>query len=126
MQAPGSESDSNLLLHTVTDSNSDPSRPGQPVRLGRRAADYQKLLTQYLGAAGSKVELLATEFNSVYSNPGKQTTSLVNGLFLADSLGACSRRPTTGPTSGTCAIATRPAATTRRASTAGARVATTA
>ncbi|PYS56238.1 MAG: hypothetical protein DMF76_25300, partial [Acidobacteria bacterium] len=25
--------------------------------------------------------------NSVYSNPGKQTTSLVNGLFMADSLG---------------------------------------
>ena len=36
----------------------------------------------------SHVELLATEFNSVYSNPGKQTTSLVNGLFVADSLGS--------------------------------------
>src|SRR5262249_6928293 len=35
----------------------------------------------------SKVELLATEFNSVYSNPGKQSTSLINGLYVADSLG---------------------------------------
>jgi hypothetical protein len=33
------------------------------------------------------VELTCTENNSVSSGPGKQTTSLVNGLFLADSLG---------------------------------------
>ena len=33
------------------------------------------------------VELLATEINSVSSNPGKQMTSLVNAVFLADSLG---------------------------------------
>ena len=32
------------------------------------------------------VELDCTENNSVYTNPGKQTTSLVNGLFLADSI----------------------------------------
>ena len=30
---------------------------------------------------------MTTEFNSVDTNPGKQTTSLVNGLFIADSLG---------------------------------------
>ena len=28
-----------------------------------------------------------TEHNSVFSNPGKQTTSLVNGLFYADAMG---------------------------------------
>jgi alpha-L-arabinofuranosidase len=88
VQAPGSESDSNLLLDTVTGTNSDPSDPGDPYNWAVRSADYESLLTKYLGAAGSKVQLLATEFNSVYSNPGKQTTSLVNGLFLADSLGA--------------------------------------
>jgi hypothetical protein len=33
------------------------------------------------------VELAVTEHNSVYSNPGKQTTSLVNGLFYADAVG---------------------------------------
>ena len=92
VQAPGSESDSNLLLHTVTDPNSDPSDPGNPYDWAVGAADYESLLTQYLGAPpGSKVELLATEFNSVYSNPGKQTTSLVNGLYLADSLGRNAR-----------------------------------
>jgi hypothetical protein len=30
---------------------------------------------------------VCTENNSVYSNPGKQSTSLVNGLYLADSTG---------------------------------------
>ena len=39
---------------------------------------------------------MATEFNSVYSNPGKQTTSLVNGLFLADSLGVLLDTPYDG------------------------------
>ena len=80
VQAPGSESDSTLLLDTVSD-------PSSPYDWAVRATDYTDLLNQYLGAAGQNVELLTTEFNSVYSNPGKQTTSLVNGLFIADSLG---------------------------------------
>jgi hypothetical protein len=33
------------------------------------------------------VKLCTTENNSVYSGPGKQSTSLVNGLYLADSIG---------------------------------------
>jgi hypothetical protein len=45
------------------------------------------MLNDYLGKAAKDVEINCTENNSVYSNPGKQTTSLVNGLFLADSLG---------------------------------------
>ncbi|MHB8522598.1 MAG: alpha-L-arabinofuranosidase [Limisphaerales bacterium] len=51
------------------------------------AADLRQQLTDYLGTAGASVELVCTENNSVSSGPGKQTTSLVNGLFLADSLG---------------------------------------
>ena len=51
------------------------------------AANLRQQLTDYLGAAGAGVELVATENNSVYNKPGKQTTSLVNGLFLADSVG---------------------------------------
>jgi hypothetical protein len=43
-------------------------------------------LNDYLGAWRHGVEMICTENNSVYSNPGKQTTSLVNGLFYADSL----------------------------------------
>jgi alpha-L-arabinofuranosidase len=50
------------------------------------AADLRAQLTDYLGANGAQVELVCTENNSVSSQPGKQTTSLVNALFLADSL----------------------------------------
>ncbi len=109
------------------DTNSDPSDPGNPYDWAVRAADYESLLTQYLGAAGKNVQLLATEFNSVYSNPGKQTTSLVNGLFagrLARRVArdALRRRRCLGP----AGTALTRATTIRRASTAGAREATTA
>ena len=75
MQAPlGGESDANLL-------RSSSNWTG-------RAAGYRNLLRNVLGsAAATNVELLATEYNSVYSDPGKQTTSLVNGLFVADTIG---------------------------------------
>jgi hypothetical protein len=90
VQAPESESDSTLLTGTVSD-------PSSPYDWAVRATDYTNLLDEYLGSsAASKVELLTTEFNSVYSNPGKQTTSLVNGLFVADSLGALLETPYQG------------------------------
>ncbi len=83
MQGPGTENDS-FLLHAVRSASQDANSPRDWVL---RANNYRTLLTQRLGAAGNNVELLATEFNSVWSNPGKQTTSLVNGLYIADSLG---------------------------------------
>jgi alpha-N-arabinofuranosidase len=86
MQNPGNEGDSNLLLDTVTDPNS-------PDDWAVRAAAYETDLINELGPAGYNVQLLATEFNSVSYNPGKQTTSLVNGLFVADSLGALLETP---------------------------------
>ena len=82
-----------LLLDTTNGSNTDPSDPTDPYNWAARSAAYESLLTQYLGAAGKNVQLFATEFNSVYSNPGKQTTSLVNGLWLADSLGGLLETP---------------------------------
>jgi hypothetical protein len=45
------------------------------------------MLTDYIGADGNKIEIDCTENNSVYGSPGKQTTSIVNGLYLADSIG---------------------------------------
>jgi hypothetical protein len=71
--APGQESDA-LLLQKAQTWTTDISA-------------LRQQLTDYLGTAGSGVEILVTENNSVYSNPGKQTTSLVNALYLADSLG---------------------------------------
>jgi hypothetical protein len=73
-QAPGQESDAGLLQASATWRSDAASLRGQ--------------LNDYLGAPGGSVELLVTEHNSVFSNPGKQSTSLVNGLFLADSFGA--------------------------------------
>jgi hypothetical protein len=69
--APGSESDSVLLQAALT--------------WGSDAANLRQMLSDYLGASGPSVELVVTENNSVYGNPGKQSTSLVNGLYMADS-----------------------------------------
>lgn len=70
---PGSESDAFLLQAGAT--------------LQSDAANLRKMITDYTGASGSAIELNVTELNSVSSNPGKQSTSLVNGLFMADALG---------------------------------------
>jgi PKD domain len=81
VQAPGQESDSTLLLDTASDPNSI-------LDWSTRHADYKSLLQETLGSQASSVQVMATEFNSVYSDPGKQSTSLVNGLFIADSIGS--------------------------------------
>ncbi|MFO0958282.1 MAG: cellulose binding domain-containing protein [Isosphaeraceae bacterium] len=86
MQAPGQENDATLLLNTS--SGTGTQDPTNPMNWTARATAYRQLLQQALGSSASNVELLATEFNSVYAGPGKQTTSLVNGLFIADSLGS--------------------------------------
>ncbi|MFT3867376.1 MAG: alpha-L-arabinofuranosidase [Nibricoccus sp.] len=72
-QAPGGESDLYLLNSSKSWAND--------------AAKIRQMLNDYLGHEARRVEITCTENNSVYSNPGKQTTSLVNGLFLADSMG---------------------------------------
>ena len=76
-QTPGDESDQGLLLSNAS--------------WATDAADLRQQLNDYLGTAAAGVEIDCTENNSVYSNPGKQTTSLVNGLFLADSVCAAMR-----------------------------------
>ncbi len=81
MQAPGDESDSFLLDDTVSDS-------GSVLDWSTRYADYQAVLQQTLGSQASSVQVMATEYNSVWGDPGKQSTSLVNGLFVAESLGS--------------------------------------
>ena len=51
------------------------------------AADLRQQLTDYFSPAGANVELVCTENNSDAGAQGKQSTSLVNGLYYADSLG---------------------------------------
>jgi hypothetical protein len=72
-QGPGQESDAGLLQAAATWKND--------------AANLRQQITDYMGPAGAGIELVCTENNSVYTNPGKQSTSLVNGLYLADSTG---------------------------------------
>ncbi|HET7625959.1 MAG TPA: alpha-L-arabinofuranosidase [Verrucomicrobiae bacterium] len=51
------------------------------------AADLRQQITDYFGDDGTNIELLCTENNSNSGQQGKQSTSLVNGLYYADSLG---------------------------------------
>ncbi|HWD91752.1 MAG TPA: YDG domain-containing protein [Verrucomicrobiae bacterium] len=51
------------------------------------AAEFRGEINDFLGPAGTNVELLVTENNSEAGNPGKQSVSLVNALYYADSLG---------------------------------------
>lgn len=71
-QNPGGESDGYLL---------------QSGSWAAQAASTRLMLDDYLGASATTVEIQCTEHNSVSSAPGKQITSLVNGLFLLDSFG---------------------------------------
>ncbi len=72
----GHEDDANLL-HATRDWTEIISRTRQ-------------LLRDYLGTVGNNVQIMIMENNSVSTDPGKQTTSLVNALYLADSWGqAC-------------------------------------
>jgi sugar lactone lactonase YvrE len=80
-QAPGGESDATLLMAPENGA----SQAGQG--WAADAAGLRMQLKDYLGTTiAANVELDITENNSVYTNPGKQSTSLVNGLYLADSL----------------------------------------
>ncbi len=51
------------------------------------AADLRQQITDYIGSAGANIELCVTENNSDAGAMGRQSTSLVNALYLADSTG---------------------------------------
>ncbi|GGI97847.1 alpha-L-arabinofuranosidase [Alicyclobacillus cellulosilyticus] len=69
-QNPGNESDPGLLASTS-------SIPGM-------VAQLRAQIRAYCGERAKQVQIMLTETNSVSYNPGKQTTSPVNALFLAD------------------------------------------
>jgi len=51
------------------------------------AADLRQQIEDYFGPGGTNIELVVTENNSDAGAQGRQSTSLVNGLYYADSLG---------------------------------------
>ncbi len=67
---PGSESDAGLLSSTST--------------IAGKVATLHTLFNQYCGSKAAREQIMVTETNSVAYNPGKQTVSLVNALFLAE------------------------------------------
>jgi hypothetical protein len=68
-QAPGQEDDQTLLTTQVG-------------LIGGMAQALRAKIDQWCGAHASAVQIQVTETNSVYQNPGKQTLSVVNALFL--------------------------------------------
>ncbi|HEY1922517.1 MAG TPA: hypothetical protein VGG44_07100 [Tepidisphaeraceae bacterium] len=57
-----------------------------PYNWQTRSAMYDTLFNTFL--PGQNIKLIADEVNSISGNPGEQSTSLVNGLFVADALGS--------------------------------------
>ncbi|MGO8835888.1 MAG: beta strand repeat-containing protein [Limisphaerales bacterium] len=70
--APASDSDA-LVMQSTVNWASD-------------AADLRQQITDYLGAPGAGTEILCTENNSDSGAFGRQLTSVVNGLYIADSM----------------------------------------
>jgi alpha-L-arabinofuranosidase len=67
---------------------SDPILLQSAAQWANDAAELRQEISDYFGDGGTNIELVCTENNSDASyHQGKQSTSLVNGLFLADSLG---------------------------------------
>jgi hypothetical protein len=79
-QDPGTESDSNLL--------GAPQKgiPNRSSSIAGMASKLKSLIAQYGGSNAANIQILVTETNSVTSNPGKQTLSIVNAMFIADDM----------------------------------------
>jgi alpha-L-arabinofuranosidase len=69
-QGPGNETDAGLLASTS--------------KIAAMVSGLRAKINQYCGTHASAVKIMVTESNSVYGNPGRQSVSLVNALFLAD------------------------------------------
>lgn len=80
-QGPTGESDAGLLASpqngAATPVSYTPSIP-------EMMASLKSALSQHCGEHAKALQIMVTETNSVSYNPGKQTTSLVNALFLTD------------------------------------------
>jgi alpha-N-arabinofuranosidase len=80
-----------FLIHhrypEYTDSESDPFLLQDSVGWAGDAADLRQQLSDYWGPGGTNIELACTENNSNAGKQGKQSVSLVNALYYADSLG---------------------------------------
>ena len=70
-----------------TGQESDPLLLQYSTMWAGEAISLRQMLNDYLGNNATNVELVCTENNSNSGAQGRQSTSLVNGLYYADSLG---------------------------------------
>ncbi len=77
-QDPGNESDAKLLA------SPEAGVPYRTDSIPTMVAHLQTEIEQNCPARAGQIQIMITETNSVSYNPGKQTTSLVNALFLDD------------------------------------------
>jgi len=75
-QNPGNESDAGLLA----------APQNAATGVAAMASKLKSQIAQYGGANAPHIQFLVTETNSVAYNPGKQTLSNVNALFVVDDL----------------------------------------
>ena len=80
-QGPTGESDSALLGAAE---NGESTSVSFTPSISSMISTLRSELNQYCGAHASEVQIMVTETNSVSFNPGKQTTGLVNALYLDD------------------------------------------
>jgi hypothetical protein len=82
-QGPTGESDAALLASSqIGESTSVSYTPSIPSMV----ATVKSEIAAYCGQHASAVQIMVTEMNSVSYNPGKQTVSLVDALFLDDAV----------------------------------------
>jgi hypothetical protein len=74
--------DSDPLLLQSADPEASPTTYGG---WAQAATSLQAMITDYIGSGGSNIELCVTENNADSGAEGRQSTSVVNALYLADS-----------------------------------------
>jgi hypothetical protein len=80
-QGPTGETDAGLLASPANGESTPVSfTPSLPSMVSTLKGE----LSQYCGSHANAVQIMTTETNSVSYNPGKQTTNLVNALYLAE------------------------------------------
>jgi|SRR6185369_7084472 len=80
-QGPTGESDAALL---ASPQNGEATPVSYTPSIPSMIASLKDELAEHCGAHADAVQIMVTETNSVSYNPGKQTTSLTNSLFLTD------------------------------------------
>jgi hypothetical protein len=68
------------------DDDSDPLVLQVSSQVAGDATNLRSMINNYFGAGGSNIELVCTENNADAGYEGRQSTSLVNAVFLADTL----------------------------------------